>query len=165
MDEHFRVVAAAIVVVCVAWFAFGAVVFNRPARTDDFEPRVPLRARWRSLSTGYRRAVTVAAGVAVLGAGVIAFRLVYGIWPCASYPSEVSYCGRSYERGDEHRADAGEPVTEVGSFSAPLASTRALLVPGGDAAHVGDSATCAMVVFIRTGKSTVLQYDLEGGPG
>jgi len=75
MDEQFRVVAAAIVVVAIAWFAFGAVVFNRPPRTDEFEPRVPLRERWRSLSTGHRRAVAVAAVVALLGTGVIAFRL------------------------------------------------------------------------------------------
>ena len=165
MDEQVRVVAAAIVVVCIAWFAFGAVVFNRPPRTDDFEPRVPLRARWRSLSTGYRRAVVVAAVMAVLGAGVIAFRLVYGIWPGASYPSEVAYCGRHYERGDEHRARAGEPGDEVGQFTAPFATTRSLLVVGGVAAHVGDSSTCTMAVYIRTGKSTVLQYDLEGGSG
>ena len=165
MDEQFRVVVVAIIVVGIAWFAFGAVVFNRPPRTDNFEPRVPLRARWRSLSTGYRRAVAVAAVMAALGAGVLAFRLVYGIWPGASYPSEVAYCGRSYERGDEHRARAGEPGDEVGQFSAPLASTRTLLVPGGAVAHVGDSATCTTVVYIRTGKSTVLQYDLEGDVG
>jgi len=165
MDEQFRVVAAAIVVVAIAWFAFGAVVFNRPPRTDEFEPRVPLRERWRSLSTGHRRAVAVAAVVALLGTGVIAFRLVYGIWPGASYPSEVAYCGRTYERGEEHRAGAGEPGDEVGKFTAPLATTRSLLVVGGVAAHVGDSATCTMVVYIRTGKSTVLQYDLEGGSG
>jgi len=165
MDEQFRVVAAAIVVVAIAWFAFGAVVFNRPPRTDEFEPRVPLRERWRSLSTGHRRAVAVAAVVALLGTGVIAFRLGYGIWPGASYPSEVAYCGRTYERSEEHRARAGEPGDEVGKFTAPLATTRSLLVVGGAAAHVGDSATCTMAVYIRTGKSTVLQYDLEGDPG
>ena len=165
MDEQVRVVAAAIVVVCIAWFAFGAVVFNRPPRTDDFEPRVPIRARWRSLSTGHRRAVVVAAVMAVLGAGVIASRLVYGIWPGASYPSEVGYCGRTYERGDEHRARAGEPGDEVGQFTAPFSTTRSLLVVGGVAAHVGDSSTCTIAVYIRTGKSTVLQYDLEGGSG
>jgi hypothetical protein len=165
VDEQLRVVAAAIAVVCVAWFAFGAVVFNRPPRTDDFEPRVPLRARWRSLSRGYKRAVAVAAVVTVLGAGVIAFRLSYGIWPGASYPSEVAYCGRTYERGDEYHVRADELGTEVASFSAPLAKKRALLVPGGLDAHVGDSATCTMVVYIRTGRSTVLQYDLEGDSG
>ena len=165
MDERARIVVAAIVVVGIAWFAFGAVVFNRPPRTDEFEPRVPIRDRWRSLSTGYRRAVAVAAVTASLGAGVIAFRLAFGIWPGASYPSEVAYCGRTYERSDEHRTRAGEPGDEVGQFTAPFATTRSLLVVGGVAAHVGDSSTCTTAVYIRTGRSTVLQYDLEGGSG
>ena len=50
----------------------------------------------------------------------------------------VAYCGRTYERSEEHRARAGEPGDEVGKFTAPLATTRSLLVVGGAAAHVGD---------------------------
>ena len=127
---------------------------------------------WYAFSMGhFRRALDAhyhgygAAVMAVLSAGVIAFRLAYGIWPGASYPSEVAYCGRHYERGDEHRARAGEPGDEVGQFTAPFSTTRSLLVVGGVAAHVGDSSTCTIAVYIRTGKSTVLQYNLEGGSG
>ena len=165
MDEQVRVVAAAIVVVCIAWFAFGAVVFNRPPRTDDFEPRVPLRARWRSLSTGYRRAVVVAA-VMALADRVLAQKW-HGQHERHRFVARLDALDLEVNDADidEHRARAGEPGDEVGQFTAPFATTRSLLVVGGVAAHVGDSSTCTMAVYIRTGKSTVLQYDLEGGSG
>jgi len=166
VDEKGRVVVLALVLVCIVVACVIVVVTNVPRGTDDrFDERVPIRTRWSTLPTARQRWILVGLTISLLGACTVWYRAQFGIWPGASYPSEVAYCARTYQRGDERRIEAEVPGPIVAHFSAPLATTRALHSPDGPGGRVGDSATCTMAVYIRTGRATVLEYDLEGGPG
>jgi hypothetical protein len=166
VSERGWVVVVAAVVICLALGCVILVVANVPPRTDEaFDERVSFRTRWSTLPGRCQRWIVAGLAISLLGACAVWFRAEYGIWPGASYPSEVAYCGRTYQRGDEHRVAAREPGAVVAHFSAPFATTRAVSSPDGPNGKVGDSLTCTMAVFIRTGRSTVLEYDLEGSAG
>jgi hypothetical protein len=118
-----------------------------------------------------RRWTRAAVLLAVVGAVFFTlwYRTVYNTWPGRSASGRVHWCGRDYEY-------QGPPVTRQLAWSQgkallqaegaypPLAWTRdelfAVVSPTGQHA----SASCATVLFLRTGPDAYAPYVLEGGP-
>jgi hypothetical protein len=140
---------------------------------DDAPPIYPLSRRARMVVLGLVVAL-------VIGPVGVYWRCHYGIWPGARYPSAVHYCNRTYTRD----SDAGSrsaaqvlahdyrpaqfsdaPLLEVSEFDAPLAHSYPLFRNTPANVRVGDSMTCTMNVYLRTGPDRYLTYALAGSPG
>ncbi len=107
------------------------------------------------------------------------WRYHYGIWPGARSPSALHYCHRTYNRDDagarsgatvlakdyrpEHFAET--PLIPVFTFRAPLAHSHCVFRNTPENVRVGDSTTCTMTLYLRTGADRYLTYELDGSPG
>ena len=140
---------------------------------DDALPIYPLTRRTRMI------AATIVAAL-VLGAVGVYWRYHYGIWPGARYPSALHYCHRSYDRDHDAGSRSGArvlandyrpeqfsdaPLLQVFEFDAPLAHSYRVFRNTPENVRVGDSTTCTMTLYLRTGADRYLTYELDGSPG
>jgi len=141
---------------------------------DDELPRYPLGRRARVL------VVSAIVLVALIAAGAY-WRVHYGIWPGARYPSALRYCGRTYDA--DHPAvtrsasaslarETARPAGYSGStmypafvFTAPLAHSYRVYAGQPRNVHVGDTPTCTVELYLRTSANRYRGYHLAGSVG
>jgi hypothetical protein len=97
------------------------------------------------------------------------YHSVFNVMPGQGASDRVHWCGRDYEYDgppvtrQQARAQAGFPLRAEGSYP-PLALSRDALLAATYPAGLKSSASCATLVFLRTGPNAYKPYGLEGGP-
>jgi hypothetical protein len=118
------------------------------------------------------RAGSSALALAIIAAGGLAvwYRSVYNVWPGMGASARVHWCGRDYQySGDPAQSwrqissQAQWPIHAVGLYP-PLGWSRQELFAATYPQALRSSASCATVVYLRTGPDEYRVYGLEGGP-
>jgi hypothetical protein len=139
--------------------------------SPDAGPRddaaTPIAVRRSSLRTWTGAAVLVV--LAAAACFTVWYRGVYDVMPGQGASGRVHWCGRDYEyegppvTRHQAQAQAGFPLHAEGSYP-PLALSRDALLAATYPAGLKSPASCATLVFLRTGPDAYKPYDLEGGP-
>jgi hypothetical protein len=137
--------------------------------SPDADPRQDA-ARPIGVGRSSLRTWTSAAVLLVLAAAVcftVWYRDVYNVMPGQGASGRVHWCGRDYEYDGptvtRQQAQAVFPLRVEGSYP-PLALSRDALLAATYPAGLKSSASCATLVFLRTGPDAYMPYGLEGGP-
>jgi hypothetical protein len=118
----------------------------------------------------------VLALVAVAAGGfAVWYRTVYNVWPGQGASARVHWCGRDYEsfgappqtwqQISSQQRSAIRPVGEYPPLGWSRQQLLAATVPEAQRASARPPlASCAVVVYLRTGPGAYQAYSLEGGP-
>lgn len=127
---------------------------------------------------GMRRAIRIASGLLLLmvvaASGIaVRYRQVYNVWPGQRASARVHWCGRDYENSGAAQtwqqifSHQPWPIHAAGHYPPlgwPSQELFAATIPAGLRHSAHPPASCAVVVYLRTGAGRYKAYSLEGGP-